>query len=631
MKRYKVVFRPYNKAVEVEEGTKILEAAWMAGVYINNLCGGEGVCGECRVIISEGDVEREKDSLSFFSEEELAQGYALACQTYIKGDVIVDIPAEARLEEEKILLEAEDMDSEQIQRRLKIAPFKPIARKIFLELSPPTMEDNITDFERIARGLRKKIGWHSPEIDLLTLREISDVLREEEWKVTVTLVKDRNTYRIQRIEPSNRVDTNLGVAVDVGTTTIVAQLIDLRTGRILATRGEHNSQAQFGEDVISRIIYACDKGGLPTLHEAVIDNVNQLIDEMCLELKIPKEDINAVVAAGNTTMSHLFLKIPPCYIRLQPYVPSIDVYPQMRAMEVGIKLSERCILEVLPSVSSYVGGDIVAGVLACGIPESDEIIGLIDIGTNGEIAIGNKEWLVCCSASAGPAFEGGGTTCGMRATKGAIEKLEIRDGDVHYETIGGGRARGICGSGLIDCVYELVKNGIIQSSGKFNKDIKDARLNLDADIPYYIIADREETDTGKEIVISESDIDHLIKSKGAIFAAIKSLMEYIGLQFDQIHRFYVAGGFGNYLNIRKAISIGLLPDIEEDRIRFVGNTSLKGAKMALCSEEGFERCVAIAKSMTNIELSNYQPYMDEYVAALFLPHTDKRLFPSVDY
>ena len=337
------------------------------------------------------------------------------------------------------------------------------------------------------------------------------------------------------------------------------------------------------------------------------------------------------MAAGNTTMSHLFLGLTPCSIRLEPYVPAADIYPQILAKDIGIEINPQGIVETLPSVASYVGGDIVAGVTACGITDHGEVQGLIDIGTNGEIAVGNNEWLVCCSASAGPAFEGGGTRCGMRATKGAIERVKILDGRVTYETIGDASPRGVCGSGLIDAIYELVKNGIIGSDGKFNRELKDARLSVEDNIPQYVIVQPDETDTGEPILITEPDIANLIKSKGAVFAAIKSLVDYIGLNFDQLDTFYVAGGFGNYLNIPKAISIGLLPDIPQEKIKFIGNSSLTGARMALVSEAAFEKCLAISKSMTNVELSNYQPFMDEYVAALFLPHTNRKLFPSIDY
>jgi uncharacterized 2Fe-2S/4Fe-4S cluster protein (DUF4445 family) len=638
MKKHQVKFFPYEKTVEIEEGTTIAEAAQRGDVFINNLCGGEGVCGECRVQVLKGEARVDQKISAFFSQQELEEGFVLACQTKIHGDLEVEIPPESRIEEEQIITgetaEGTGKESETVPTKapeLAISPFKPLVRKIYLELPPPTLEDNITDMERVSRELRRKLGWHSYEISFKCLQHLSDNLRDHDWKVTATVVKDKGRYRIQKIEPLNTMSRNYGLAIDVGTTTVVAQLLDLRTGKVIDVDGTHNMQAQYGEDVISRMIFACDKDGLNPLHQAVIKNINSLIEILAQRNKMPPEEINAIVAAGNTTMSHFLLNLTPCTIRLEPYVPTADIYPQILAKDIGIHISPLGILEALPSVASYVGGDIVAGVMSCGIVERSEVQGLIDIGTNGEIAIGNSEWLVCCSASAGPAFEGGGTRCGMRAKRGAIEKVEMLDGRVKYETIGNANPQGICGSGLIDCIYELVKNGIIGADGKFNRELRDSRLSSEDEIPHYLIAGPEETETRNPIVITESDVDNLIKSKGAVFAAIRSLMNYIGLAIDQLDSFYVAGGFGNYLNIPKAIAIGLLPDMAEENIRFIGNSSLTGARMALLSESAFEKCVNISRSMTNVELSNYQPFMDEYVAALFLPHTDHKLFPSVKY
>jgi len=628
MKTYRVTFIPEEKSIEVKEGATIAEAANRADIFINNLCGGEGVCGECRVKIIKGEAGADEHTPTVLSQEERDRGFVLACQTEIHGDLEIEIPPKSRLEEEKIMTtEKASLNGPDVS----FFPFKPIVRKIFIELSPPNLEDNITDIERISRELRRKIGWHSYEISLNCLQNLSDNLRDHDWKVTATVVKDKDRYRIQKIEPLNTTDQNYGMAIDVGTTSVVAQLIDLKRGKVLGVEGTHNMQAQYGEDVISRMIYACGKGGLHLLHQAIIKNINSLIETLAGENKISPEEITAIVAAGNTTMSHFLLGLTPCSIRLEPYVPTADIYPQILAKEIGIHIRPHGIFETIPSVASYVGGDIVAGVMSCGIADHSEVRGLIDIGTNGEIAIGNNEWLVCCSASAGPAFEGGGTRCGMRATKGAIEKLEILDGNLKYQTIGNAGPRGICGSGLIDCICALVKNRIIGSDGKFNRETGDARLIFEDDVPQYVIAQPDETETGDPIVITESDIDNLIKSKGAVFAAIKSLTDYIGLSFDQLESFYVAGGFGNYLNIHNAIAIGLLPDIPQEKIKFIGNSSLTGARMALLSEKALEKCLAISKSMTNIELSNYQPFMDAYVAALFLPHTDRRLFPSIDY
>ena len=633
MSAYRVTFLPDEKFIEVEEGTTIAEAAQRAGIFINNLCGGEGVCGECRVQIKSGEALSPANASAFFTEKETAQGFVLACQTEVHDHLEVEIPPESRLDEEQIMTGegSKGEDEKSADTALSFFPMKPLVRKIFLELPPPTIEDNITDIERISRELRRKLGWHSYDISLDCLQHLSDKLRDCEWRVTATVVKNGDHYRIQKIEPFDTSSKNYGLAVDVGTTTVVAQLVALRTGKVLGVDGTHNMQSRYGEDVISRMIYACKKDGLQPLTEAVAQDINQLIENLTRSHDLSPEDIHAIVTAGNTTMSHFLLGLTPCSIRLEPYVPTADIYPQVLASDVGIHINPRGILETLPSVASYVGGDIVSGVMSCGIADSPAVRGLIDIGTNGEIAIGNNEWLVCCSASAGPSFEGGGTRCGMRATRGAIEKIEISDGRVSYQTIGGGRPRGICGSGLIDCIYELVRNRIIGAEGKFNRGLKDPRLAIENDIPQYVIARPEETETGEPIVCTESDIDNLIKSKGSVFAAIKSLVDYIGLSLDQLETFYVAGGFGNYLNIPKAIAIGLLPDIPQEKIRFIGNSSLTGARMALVSEAAFDKCLGISRSMTNIELTNYQPYMDEYIAALFLPHTDRKLFPSVDY
>lgn len=624
MTRYSVRFLPQDRVVEVDEEETIASAAREAGVNLPNLCGGEGVCGQCRVRVEQGQVAPGERSLAFFPEEERQAGYVLACQSKVQGDLEIWVPKEGRQEEAQIMI-GEALGS------ASGVELKPLVRKFYLQLSPPSLADNIADIDRVSRELRQQVGWHSFDIHLGCLQNLASLLRENDWKITVTLVKTSIGYRIQAIEPGDTTARQYGVAVDVGTTTIVAQLVDLCSGEILGVQGTPNTQAGYGEDVISRMIYACGKGGLHPLHAAVIQDINDLIDKLVRDSGTSREEIGAVVAAGNTTMSHFLLGLTPCSIRLEPYVPTADVYPQVPAREIGIRIGRSGILETLPGVASYVGGDIVGGVVACGIPDQPEIRGLIDIGTNGEIAIGNQDWLVCCSASAGPAFEGGGTRCGMRATRGAIEKVAIADGTLTFQTIGGVKPRGICGSGLIDCLYELVTHHIIEAGGKFHTERDDPRLGFEDGVPQYTIAFAQETEDGRPVVITETDIDHLMKSKGAVFAAIKCLMDYIGLGFDQIDTFFVAGGFGSYLDIPKAVAIGLLPDIPVERIRFIGNSSLTGARMALLSEEILEKCVVTARAMTNIELSNYPPFMDEYVAALFLPHTDRRLFPSVSY
>jgi len=639
MSMYNVTFLPDGKEVEVEEGITLMQAAEKAGAYINSLCGGKGVCGKCRVQVTDGKVLADKHSIGFLSKEELNEGFVLACQTTVTSDMEVVIPPESRLEEEQIMVQGAMVEYSQPEKlfvaKLPSDPlslFEPLVQKIYLELKEPSGEDNIADIDRIMRELKRKTEYQSFEISLRCLQGLANKLRNNNWKVTATIASHGDLWRILQIEPEDTSDQNYGLALDVGTTTVVAQLVNLKSGNVLGVAGSHNLQSHYGEDVISRMVFACSKEkGLNPLHEAVVKNINNMLKTLTKENGIDIKQITAIVAAGNTTMSHLLLGLIPCSIRLDPYVPTAHIFPQIRAAELNIHINPEGIFETVADVASYVGGDIVAGVLACGIADKPEVKALIDVGTNGEIAIGNNDWMVCCSASAGPAFEGGGISCGMRATRGAIERVEVNDGRVIYHTIGKAKPRGICGSGLIDSIYELVRNKIIDQEGKFNLGSHDERIVEKDDEIAFIVASSKETETGKDLTIKESDISNLIRSKGAVFAAIKSLIDYVGLSFNDIETFYVAGGFGNYLDITKAIAIGLLPDIDPKKIKFVGNSSLIGARMALLSTHAFERTVKIASMMTNIELSTYLPFMDEYVAALFLPHTDRKLFPSVDY
>jgi len=638
MQRYKVTFLPDNVEVDVDEGTTLLDAAEKAGIYINNLCGGQGLCGECRLQILSGRVKADRYAIGIFTKEELQNGYVLACQTTVTDNLDVMVPAQSRIEIGQIVTDGTPLAySEPEKVYLHKRPFdpasffEPLVSKVYLELPEPTLDDNMADIDRVIRELRKKTKFSSLQITLACLQGLAINLRQNSWKVTATIARFNGTGRILNIEGGDTTNRNYGLAVDVGTTTVVVQLIDMKTGNVAGVEGSHNLQAHYGEDVISRMVFACGRGSVDPVHQAVISNINNLTRALCKEKNIDPNDINAVVAAGNTTMSHFLLNMMPCSIRLEPYVPTATIYPQVSTGELGIEINPQGILEIIPSVASYVGGDIVADILACGLADKPEVKCLIDVGTNGEIAIGNNEWIVCCSASAGPAFEGGGARSGMRAARGAIEKIVIDNGQVKYKTIGKTKARGICGSGLIDAIYELVRNGIIGQEGKFHHSIDSNRLVTDSDDPYYILAFPEETDTGEAISISESEIANLIKSKGAVFAAIKSLADYVGLTFEQLDTIYVAGGFGSSLNIKKAIAIGLLPDINPKRIQFIGNGSVMGARMALLSAPAFEKTLDIAKRMTNIELSNYAPFMDEFVASLFLPHTNGNLFPSVTY
>lgn len=637
MVAHKIKFLPDNKEVEIEAGATIKDAAEKAGVFINSLCGGNGACGKCKVQVSEGKAHADMESLNYLTKEEVKEGYVLACQTRIFTDMDIIIPPESRLEDEQILMDQSIMAYSQPETlsvpkipRDPLSFFEPLVQKIYLILEEPSKTDNTSDIDRVIRGLRKKTDYQNFEPSFKCLRGLAENLRTSDWKVTATIARNCNIWRILQIEPGDTSENNYGLAIDVGTTTVVAQLVNMKTGSVIGVAGSHNLQAHYGADVISRMIYACSiENGLNTLHVSIIENINGLIKTLTEQKGIKKEDITAVVAAGNTTMSHLLLSLIPCSIRLDPYVPTAKIFPQINVSEINIDISSNAVMETLPAVASYVGGDIVAGIISCRIADRPEIRVLIDVGTNGEIAIGNNEWLVSCSASAGPAFEGGGISNGMRATRGAIQRVKIENGRVYYETIGKAKPRGICGSGLIDCLSALATNQIIDRDGKFGSALKSERIVEKDGEMHFIIAYSHETETGKDLTISESDLMNLIRSKAAVFAAIKSLINYVGFKFEDIHTFYVAGGFGTYLDIPNAINIGLLPDIDIKKIQFVGNSSLMGARIGLLSIHALDRAAKIAAGMTNIELSTYQPFMDEYVGAMFLPHTDRNLFPSI--
>ncbi len=637
MNKHRVIFLPGDRSVEVETGTTLLTAAERANVHLNTICGGEGLCGECRVRVAGGKAQADKHAIGFFTRDELTRGYVLACQTRVEDDLEIEVPAKSRVEAEKILTEGVRLEYSQPERislhrrpRDPATSFEPIVARTYLELPEPTLIDNTADIDRVIRELRQQLTEDHFEVSLACLQDLAEKLRRHYWKITVTVARHDGISRIMTIDGGDTTGRHYGLAVDVGTTTVVVQLIDMTTGEVLGVEGSLNLQACYGEDVISRMVFACGRGSLDPVHQAVVTNINNLTKTLVERKGIELDDITAIVAAGNTTMSHFLLNLTPCNIRLEPYVPTATVYPQVLARDVGIAGNPQAVLEIMPNVASYVGGDIVAGVLASAIADTPEVKCLIDVGTNGEIVIGNNQWLVCCSASAGPAFEGGGSRSGMRAARGAIQKVEISDGRLRYEIIGNIRPRGICGSGLIDVIHEMVRNGIIGQDGKFDLSREDERL-LHEDDPRYVIAFGEETEDGRPLTVSEAEIGNLIKSKGAVFAAIKSLTDYVGLTFDDLEMIYVAGGFGSSLDIPKAVAIGLLPDIDAKRIQFIGNSSVMGARMALISSSALAQTVEIARSMTNIELSTYPPFMNEFVAALFLPHTDRKLFPSVSY
>ena len=640
MEKFKVTFYPDNKTIEVEKGKNILSAAISAGVYINSSCGGDGVCGRCKVILKKGQVLTQPTGR--ISLEERKKGIYLACLTTIQSDLEIEIPPESRLDLEKLTPEEIDLrlkglysESEEVEAPESILGeeifvHSPLATKLYLELPPPDLEDKISDLERLYRQIRRIQDIPIMQTGLANIRRLGELLRGSDWKITVTLGKRNGTTEIVLIEPGNTSHKNFGLAFDIGTTTISGQLVDLNSKKVLGTKATYNKQASFGSDIITRIIYAQEQDGLEKLHHAVIDGMNQMIQELIHEHNIDLNDVNCILSAGNTTMVHLLLRVDPTYIRREPYVPVANFVPTIRASEAGIKINPRGLLSCVPGISSYVGGDVTAGVLSCGLDSSEDLSMLIDIGTNGEIVLGNRDFLISASASAGPAFEGSGVSCGMRSSRGAIQKVKIRPSDfqVSYNTIGEVRPVGICGSGYIDIIAQLLGTGLLDKNGKI-KTIKHKRIRNGEFGREFVLAFKEETDSASDLVISEADIENIKRAKAAIYSAAATLVKHMGLDFSKIKKFFIAGGFGTYIDVANAVSIGLLPDLERSRFVFVGNSSLAGARQILLSYEAMKQANEIAKKITYFELSVQPGYMDEYMAALFFPHTDLNKFPSV--
>ncbi len=551
----------------------------------------------------------------------------------------VEVPPESQLERMEILTEELKRERlaglytpvEEVEKAPEVAGERifthgPLSTKLYLELSPPTLEDNIGDIERLFREIRKDRNIPIMQMGLANIKRLPKILRESDWKVTVTLGDRNETCEVFLIEPGNTEEKNFGISLDIGTTTIVAYLIDLNHQRVLGAKASHNPQISFGEDVITRIIFAQEEGGLEKLHHAVVDVVNNLVYGLVQEHGLTLNDITGVVAAGNTTMIQLLLQVDPTFIRKEPYIPTANQFPVIRAIEAGIKIHPRGLLSCIPGVAGYVGGDITSGVLASGMDNFSLVSLFIDLGTNGEVVLGNKDWLVCCSTSAGPCFEGGGVKWGIRAMSGAIQKVEIKDGRVKASTIQGAKPRGICGSGLISLIGEMFKKCIIDKKGEIQNG---PGVIEGEDGKEFVIVKAGESAGGENIVITEADVKSIIHSKGAIYSGAEILLKSVGLNFDRLAQIIISGGLGTSLEIEKAIMIGLLPDLPLEKFSFIGNSAITGAKMCLLSREAMQRAEEIARKMTYVDLSTNPEFMNNYTASLFLPHTDISLFPTV--
>jgi uncharacterized 2Fe-2S/4Fe-4S cluster protein (DUF4445 family) len=633
-KTYQVKFLPAGRQVKVAAGVSLIKAARLAGIHINASCGGSGVCGKCRIILESGTLKGGRSEK--LSEAQFKEGYRQACIATIEDNVTIRIPVESKLGPGALSTEVPvrhqaRMHVFEIDTLKKEGVFVPPIEKKVLHLPKPSNEDNKADAGRVIQGLRNEYNERRMITTLPLLKILRSALRAKDFVVTVTLsraVSEGGKTHIVNIEPGDTSQRNYGLAFDIGTTTVHGILVDHQSGKLLSRRSDYNAQISYGEDVISRIIQAEKPKGLKLMHELVVNTINGLITKLLLKNNIGRDEIFSITLAGNTTMTHLLLGLEPHNIRRAPYVPVSTFFPPIRARDINLELPLSAVALVYPSISSYVGGDIIAGVMGSGMYRAEKVTLYIDIGTNAEIVIGNRDWLVCAACSAGPAFEGGGITHGMRAAAGAIEDFSLNPAT--YEpmniTIGNKSPIGICGSGLLVIIATLFEFGVIDHRGKFNRKLETSRIREGRSGYEYVLAWQKEAGADSDIVINEVDIENFTRAKAAIYAGCKTLVEGVGLQLTDLEQIILAGAFGSYIDLDSAMTVGLLPEIDTGKILYVGNGSLLGSWMSEMSNHIRRDVVEVVRKMTSFELSEVPNFKDQYIASLFLPHTDLSLF-----
>jgi uncharacterized 2Fe-2S/4Fe-4S cluster protein (DUF4445 family) len=631
LSNFRVTFRPSGKSVSVPGGTLILDAAARAGVLIDTPCGGQGRCGRCLVRVEEGEASHRENP--HLTPQQMQEGWVLSCTARVAGDLRLAVPR--RREREKVVAETA---AARTARPVECDwPRSPTVRQVFVELTPPTLEDTATDLERLKTALAAQHQIDSLRVELPLMRRLARELRQANWQLTLTLDTGDGDARLIDIHPGRRRGALLGAAVDIGTTNVVIDLVDLRSGKVVEQVSARNKQIVRGEDVISRIIYSERGKRLEELQRLVVETINELLSELGQKLDMDMSNVQEMVVAGNTTMTHLFLGLSPKHIREEPYVPTATSFPRVRAGELGVAINPLASIYCLPAVAAYVGGDITAGVLSSCLFQADKLSLFLDVGTNGEIVLGSSDWMTTCACSAGPAFEGAGVRHGMRAMKGAIEEVRINSKTLEptLSVIGGGPPQGICGSGLISALAEMFITGVINRSGRIDMEFVSGRRKGRSRVrrgdhgAEYVLAWARDSGMGEDIILTEVDINNLIRTKAAIYAGIAVMAHSLGIPLSDVEEVLIGGAFGQHINVEEAIQIGLLPDLPWERFRFLGNTSLWGAYNALLSRFARAQVEEIAGKLTYMELIADNTFMNELTGALFLPHTDINKFPSV--
>ena len=622
--------------MECNAGDNLLELARRGNVAIDAPCSGNGSCGKCRVKLIEGELETIKSR--HITDEEFEAGWRLSCNSKVVGDCVVFVPdiasayqsrmKTADLSSPKEIAIFEDCKSQLAESGIH---FENNFRAVDVVMDEPTLDDTMPDIERLTWAVQAALGVETVKVPFGVMVKLAHTLREHSFHVCVKGEVQGDAF--QCMEISGPEDTAIvGCAIDIGTTTVTMVLTDLNTGKLLAKGSSGNGQIRYGADVINRIIEQGRTGGKKKLQDAIVkETLNPIIANLCKTAGISARSILRLSVGANTTMNHLFVGVDAEPVRMEPYIPSFFGWEGLLAGDLKLPANPLAKVLIAPNIGSYVGGDITAGTLAAGIWDKDEMSLFIDLGTNGELVFGNRDFLMSCACSAGPAFEGGDISCGMRATDGAVEACTIDKDTMEptFDIIGdeGQKVVGLCGSGIIDMISELFRCGIINAKGLFVRE--GARIKRDAHgMGRYVLATAEESETGREVSINEVDIDNFIRAKGAIFSAIDTLLQSVDMTVDMIDKVYVAGGIGSGINMHNAVNIGMFPDVELEKFHYIGNSSLTGAYAMVVSDEAIAKTAEVAANMTYLELSTSPCYMDSFVAACFLPHTDRSLFPN---
>jgi len=618
-KKVKLYFEPDGKRVEANAGEKILDVARIAGIFIESLCGGQGICGKCRVIVEKCAAGAPTEAeLKHLSQKELEKKFRLACSCRVHGDCQILIPKESRGGRQRVVVEGVE------------APFDldPAISSLALKLSVPTLQRPMTDMDRVFEALIGNFGLRNVSIDYEVLKKLPDLLRTGGETVTAKIWRNSEIIDVrQGVE-----DGNYGLAVDIGTTKLGMQLVDLSSGKVLASVGMINPQVVFGEDIMTRASHVIERyETLEELRQAVLKGINELIDDCCRRAGVESSSILEATVVGNTVMHHIFLGICPKYLVMSPFVPAIKNPLNLKARQLGLKVSRSANVHILPVIAGFVGADAVADMLAVRLNRIEELSLLIDVGTNGEIMLGNKDRILAVSCAAGPAFEGAEIKYGMRATSGAIEKIAIEPEtfEVSYRTVDNLDPRGICGSGLIDAVAEMFRTGIVDASGRIRDDLKTWRIRKGEEGAEFIVVPKRETKSGIDLSVTQKDIRELQLAKAAMYTGAYVLMKRMGVSAKDLDKVFIAGAFGTYIDKTKALMIGLFPDIALEKVSSVGNTALAGAKAALISKQARREAAEIAEKVDYVELTSDPDFPDEFIKAMALPHQELSRFASV--